>query len=40
MLGKLSFGWIAIGITQKRWTLATVESIEEDCWEKFKEKLK
>ena len=27
MLGRLSFGWIAIGDTGERWALSTVESL-------------
>jgi hypothetical protein len=28
MMGRLSFGWIGIGIAEERWALATIEALD------------
>jgi len=40
MLGRLSFGWIGIGMVGDRWTLAAVEALDEGSWSRFKEEFK
>ena len=40
MIGRLSFGWIGIGITGDRWALATIEALDEESWSRFKDEFK